>query len=419
MTGEPPLTGHREAPPFQGFAPARPPSVSVLPGGAYDFYAPAVVGAPPPQAPPRPVTEEGESGLPVKLALGVTAVALLLSFAFGRLTGGLVNPSEQLDSQLRLGLVMVLFFYVLLGGALMWFCLQRRVALTWVRGHAVEAVLLGLPVGLLGGGLAVALNSGIAGHLSSDPNVELLVGGGGALRVSITLLVTAVLAPLVEETLFRGILAGTLLARGVAPAMWGSALAFAVWHMNPTSLRYYVFMGLLLGGIWRRRGLVASMSAHAAFNGVLTVAAVAATSGAGHFTQFGQVAFSLPGGWHQVTSAAPAGRMIVQGPAGAALLFRMEPNVGAPPDTQELLANLVAAETPAAGRRVVAGSEHTVLVGAGEAVVADVQMKGQPGHVLDFVVGASSYELVVVTGGSPAAERDWHRIVLTLTRTAG
>jgi hypothetical protein len=279
-------------------------------------------------------------------------------------------------------------------------------------------MLLGLPLGAIGGALAVAVNSGVAGHLKSDPNVELLVGGGGALRVGLTLIVTAVLAPLVEETLFRGVLAGTLLAKGVAPAMWGSAIAFSIWHMNPTSLRYYVFMGLLLATLWRKRGLVASMSAHAAFNGVLTLAAVAATTGAGHVTQLGQLSITLPGGWHQVQSNALPGRMLVQGPAGAALIGLTYAN-GTPLTADQLLTRLALSEQSTPGRAVVAGSERTVRLAVGDAVEADIRTGGQPGHLLELSVGGSIYELVVVTGGSPAAERDWQRLVRSVATTAG
>jgi len=385
----------------------------------FDFYAPAVATAvaPPPLPAMQFVVDDNESGLPPRVALGLTAVALLLSFGLGRLADHLSDPSRQLDSQLRLALVLTLTFYVLLGAALAWFCLHRRVGLTWVRGRAVDAVLLGLPLGAAGGALAVTLNSTLAGHLASDPRVELLVGGGGALRVSLALLVTAVLAPLVEETLFRGILGGTLLARGAAPAMWGSALAFSVWHMSPTALRYYVFMGLLLAALWRKRGLVASMTAHAAFNGVLTIAAVVAATGAGHPTQFGQLTFSVPGGWHQAPGSALPDRMVVNGPAGAALAVLVRLN--ADPTTEQLTAALVASERSTLGLQVVAGSERTVQVPAGEAVEADVQVEGQPGHVLALTAGGATYRLIVVTGGSPAAERDWQRIVRTVASTTG
>ena len=381
------------------------PGTAVLP--PYDYLSPVVV-ATLPLAPPESAPGN-ETGLPARTAVVVAGIALLLSLGLQLLSRHLSDPTKQIDGQLRLSLVITLVFYVLLGAALTGFCLHRRVGLTWTRGSAVEAVLWGLPLGAAGGGLAVLLNSAIAGHLASDPNVELLVGGGGGLRIGLTLIVTAVLAPLVEETLFRGVLAGTLLARGPAAAVWVSAIAFAVWHMNPTSLRYYVFMGLLLATLWRKRGLVASMTAHAAFNGVLTIAAVVATTGAGQLTTYGGVSFSLPGGWHQ-SSLAMGQEQVFAGPGGAALAVIQRAGVSVP-TLQDLRDNLVSAESSSSQRSVVPGSEREVQLPAGAGITADVRVVNQPGHVLDLVVNDTAYELLVVTGGSPAAERDWKRIV--------
>jgi membrane protease YdiL (CAAX protease family) len=376
-----------------------------------DFFAPPVQVLP--QAPPEEARGGSETGLPQGLALGVAGLALLLSLGLQQLSHHLADPSRQYDRQLRESLVLTLAFYLLLGVALASFCLRRRVGLTWLRGQAVDALVLGLPLGALGGGLAVALNSAISGHLASDPNAELLVGGGGALRIGLTLAVTAVLAPLVEETLFRGVLAGTLLARGPAPAVWVSAIAFAVWHMNPTSLRYYVFMGLLLATLWRKRGLVASMSAHAAFNGVLTLAAVAATTGGGQLTQVGTITFSLPGGWHPAARALPTGGRVFQGPAGAGLVVLTQ--AGPHPTAEQVHQTLALAEQGRAVRAVVPGSVRDLSLPAGEAVTADIEVAGQPGHVLDLLTADAAYELVVVTGGSPAAERDWQHVLASLS----
>jgi membrane protease YdiL (CAAX protease family) len=346
-----------------------------------------------------------ESGLPLGTALTVGGLGLLLSLGLTLWSRSLSDPTQQIDHQLRLSLVITLGFYVLLGGALGAFCLQRRVGLTWTRGSAFGALGWGLPLGAAGGGLAVLLNSAIAGHLASDPRAELLVGGGGALRIGLTFVVTAALAPVVEEVLFRGVLAGTLLARGPAPAVWVSAVAFSIWHMNPTSLRYYVFMGLLLATLWRKRGLLASMAGHAAFNGVLTIAAVAATSGAGHVLSYESISLRLPGGWHEQRTSIVPGGVSVEGPGGAGLVVLARP--GAAPTLEQRYGSLVAAESGNPLRAVRPGSERRVQVPAGEAIEADITLSGQPGHVLDLVVNGTAYELLVVTGGSPAAERGW------------
>ncbi|MCW2545495.1 MAG: Abortive infection protein, partial [Frankiales bacterium] len=355
-----------------------------------------------------------ETGLPRGLAITLAVVGLLLSFGLSRVAQHLADPTDVIDQALRKALALTLLFYVVLGVALAVFCIRGRVGLVWVRGSAVEALMLGLPLGLVGGGLAVALNSAVSGQLTSDPNVELLVGGGGALRILLTLIVTSALAPLVEETLFRGVLAGTLLGDSTRAALWWSAIAFGVWHMNLVSLRYYVLMGLLLCWLWLKRGLVASMAAHAAFNGVLTLAAVVATGGSGHVTHVGALSFSLPGGWHTTTTADPEHRLLASGPAGAGIDVSYFP-VRAGVTTSALLKGLAVGETAIPFVRVVPGSEHEIAIPGGEAVTADLLIEGQPGHICQVLSGGSIYQLLMVTAGSPSAERQW-RVVLSSTR---
>lgn len=380
----------------------------VGPGG-YDFFT-----APTPQAVTAPglspTRRFSESGLTPAVAVAVALIGLGLSYGLSRLAQHAADPTAVIDQSLRRALVLTLVFYVLLGGALAVFCVVRRVGLTWVRGRAADALLLGLPLGLLGGGLAVALNSAVAGQLTSDPNVELLVGGGGSLRVLLTLVVTAALAPLVEETLFRGVLAGTLVAGSVRVAAWSSAIAFGVWHMNLVSLRYYVLMGLLLFWLWHKRGLVASMTAHAAFNGVLTIAAVVATGGSGHLTHVGALAFSMPGGWHAFSTTEQ--QVAANGPAGAGLdvSFRsVPPSV----TTATLLKGLAAGEHISESFRVVPGSEREVPVAGTAGVTADIEVAGQPGHICQLLSGGGVYQLVMVTAGSPGAERSWQLVMRT------
>jgi len=101
---------------------------------------------------------------------------------------------DRYDTALRKGLVYTLFFYLVLGAAVGGYVLVRRVRLVWHRGSPLAALALGIPAGVLGGGLAVLLNSALRGRLAGDPNMELLVGGGGALRIFVALVVTSVAA---------------------------------------------------------------------------------------------------------------------------------------------------------------------------------------------------------------------------------
>ena len=44
-----------------------------------------------------------------------------------------------------------------------------------------------------------------------------------------------------------------------------SGLAFSVWHLTPSALRYYALLGAALGFLYSRRGLICSMAAHFGF----------------------------------------------------------------------------------------------------------------------------------------------------------
>jgi membrane protease YdiL (CAAX protease family) len=366
---------------------------------------------PPSWAPPSylPPVEQGESGVSVGEGLVVTGLVLAASLF---LTLGMRGQGvDRYDTALRKGLVYTLFFYLAVGSLVGVYVVVRKVRLVWHRGSPLASVALGVPVGVLGGALAVLLNSAIKGHLSGDPSVEMLVGGGGALRIFVALTVTTAMAPLVEETVFRGICAGSLLAKGSAAALWLSAVAFAIWHMQPASLRYYALMGLLLGRIWQKRGLLASMSTHACFNGVLTVAAIAATTGAATFTSYGPLRFELPGGWH--TTHTGFAVQTYSGPAGASLALAQTP-MGRALSADELIAHLESSEGASASFDVVAGTEQEVMVRGTDAVTADVTVQSQPGHLLVVPVGNTLYTVVVITGGSPNVEGDWRHIERTL-----
>lgn len=382
-----------------------------------DYFAPTQTMTPPssPALPPlTPRRDDNEAGFPVRLALLVTGLALLASYLLDRYAVHVVGPDDGADRALRKAVVLTLGFYLVLGLALLLLVTQRGVRFTWARAAgAPAALLLGLPLGAVMGLVGVGINSAGAGHLASDPAIEALVGGGGGLRIGLVLVTTAVLAPLTEEVLFRGILGGALLEKSLVWAVWASAAAFAVWHMSPLSLRYYVTMGLVLAGLWRARGLLASISAHAAFNGVLTVAAVAATGGAGHLTTFQGLAFQVPGGWHAV-SDAPSGMLGWEGPAGSGLVVTSHtlPRTVTGKELETAMASGQVLEDMPAPLRT-----RAVEVDGHPAVEADIRTDGQAGHVLFVMDGRTAYQLVVFTGGSPAAEQDWRQLVRSVNVT--
>ena len=87
--------------------------------------------------------------------------------------------------------------------------------------------------------------------------------------LALGLLVMAMLVPLVEETLHRGLLQSALAQRGTLLAIPVSAAIFTVFH-PPSSYGFVFFMGLVLGVQFRVTGsLWPTMITHATYNGLI------------------------------------------------------------------------------------------------------------------------------------------------------
>ncbi|GBF93044.1 CAAX amino terminal protease [Raphidocelis subcapitata] len=94
--------------------------------------------------------------------------------------------------------------------------------------------------------------------------------------------VTGILAPLLEETLFRGFLLTSLSSYMSTPAaIFASSLAFGVAHLSLRDLPVLVALGCLLGALYvRSRNLLTPMLVHGAWNsGVLTLLFALAAAG--------------------------------------------------------------------------------------------------------------------------------------------
>jgi Predicted metal-dependent membrane protease len=94
-------------------------------------------------------------------------------------------------------------------------------------------------------------------------------------QVARSLLLLAVLAPLVEELVFRGLLYGWLAGRWGKNVGWiVSSLAFAAAHAEPAHIVLVLPLGLLFGWLRQRTdSLLPSLVAHIANNGLALVAA--------------------------------------------------------------------------------------------------------------------------------------------------
>jgi uncharacterized protein len=147
-----------------------------------------------------------------------------------------------------------------------------------LRRPAGRDVLVGLGHGLaafvvvqIGLGLAVTAALEAAGRDVPEvqQEVQAAVQGGGAAPLLVVLGV-ALLAPLAEELLFRGVLYQALAKRLPGwPAVGLSGLAFGVSHVEPFVVVLTFPLGMWLAWALRRSGtLVVPIVAHAVFNAI-------------------------------------------------------------------------------------------------------------------------------------------------------
>jgi membrane protease YdiL (CAAX protease family) len=90
-----------------------------------------------------------------------------------------------------------------------------------------------------------------------------------------SLAVLALLAPLVEELIFRGLFYGWVAGRWGTTAAWiASSLAFAVAHYEPAHIVLVLPLGFLFGWLRRRtNSILPSLASHIVNNGFAVIAA--------------------------------------------------------------------------------------------------------------------------------------------------
>lgn len=189
------------------------------------------------------------------VALGVLPPTEILTTSF---------DSEVLERAASLQARFVAISYLLsmvLGFALLWlYARLRRCRAGLEFGHRGW----GTPIRLLNGYLLIWCIT-----IALEPLSELLPGDQSALGSGGWLLLSAVvLAPLFEEVVFRGYVAGSLRRSYGALVAWiGSAVAFGLVHLIPSVVLSATLMGLGLGYFaLRYRSLWLSIVLHAMNN---------------------------------------------------------------------------------------------------------------------------------------------------------
>ena len=238
----------------------------------------------------------GPSPVVVLLASIVTVYLLAILVGTPLAAAGVDLPrpaAELLLVTIHAGTYVAITQLVVVGpGALSWPEIGFRGPSRWAAGELAWGVVLAGPVVLASARLAAVL-VGIFGAVPTSPLPPAGTPGGLALN----LLAGAVVAPVGEEILFRGV-ATTAWVRAVGQraGILRGALLFAAVHIllisasgfdDAVRMAAVGFLGrlpiaLVLGWVFVRRGsLWAPIGLHAAFNGILLIAAESAARAQG------------------------------------------------------------------------------------------------------------------------------------------
>jgi membrane protease YdiL (CAAX protease family) len=410
----------QEAPPTRWTPPPADPTPP-MPG------APGWAAPPSPPAPGNTPARTGALGSWGAGSTGYTVTAMialggLLQFVFYLIArNGHVEP----EAFVRYAIVGTVTFYAVVAVVVTQRVRHGGVRLMWTVDNWQASAMAGAALGLgLGIGL-LAMNSAAAGHLTTDPNAQIIASEGDIAHIAALVLLTMIAAPLVEETLFRGLFAESMRAKGTGAAIWISSLAFAAWHWPVTfstmNIRvfqtvYYTALGALLARQYWKGGLVRSMTAHACFNGVLTVAAIYLALSPATVVQGDGFAFDAPRGWHLDTSHTTTAAAHVIGPSEAEVFVGSEPVGTSTPNADFLLQRLQASSTssflPGVDSAMTNPREVTLPIGT--AVEADMVIQGHHG---ELVMVPTKTEVLVIgfgSGGSAKATADFQSMLQSL-----
>lgn len=343
-----------------------------------------------------------------RTVVGIIVVNLVIQV--GVFVAATANHMDQ-AAIVRLSLGVGLAFYA---ASALW--VLARSASLGLRPHlGRETALVGAAEGfVVGGGLAllmVGVLRLLLGHPVLDPTAALLAADGAAGPLLIGALLIVVAAPVVEELIFRGFLAEAFRAKGRREAIVASAVAFSIAHLRLAQFRYYLFLGVVLAIVYMRRGLIASICGHAAFNGMLLVVAVAATHGPVVQAQAAGARVTLPAAW--VTESGVAGDdLVANGPVGSQLeLAHVDAAVTLPP--ADVLARSLRSEAVPLPRdfSVDATSVSVVELPAGRAVSANAKVGGHDGHLVMVPQGSRLWLLAFRSAGSARDGTDFDAIL--------
>lgn len=356
----------------------------------------------------------------VATCIGLGVVMQAIAYFLSR------DANHNTDSQIRWDIVLTVIQYAVVA-AIVLSQITPKVKLRWGPGSPLARAAIGATVGLSGGLLILLALHAATGKLTTDPRVVLMMSGGEMSRIIAAFAIACLAAPLVEEVLFRGLLLESLRHYQVGMALIVSSMFFAVWHLNRQALIYYTGMGCIFGGLYIKRGLIASMTAHFSFNAVLTVAAIYIVLGPAHTYDVDALKVTIQSGWTDQSDEAlaqfgsDAPDLALQGPDASVIAISssgVPGDVTFDPDT--VAQRLEAGTFPYTGVTYLPSSAHVVsLPTVGHAAEVNFTLGPDNGEDVFLFANGEAYVLRFVNGGSDKAAQDFDEMLNTLQPALG
>lgn len=365
---------------------------------------------------PSAAGRDGTPSRTVAIGTAVTAIALSgLMTLISRHTGPDLHRTAV--RTLEIGVALTVGTYLVVGALAAGVVRRADVRLRWTApdGRWARGLLVGVASGAAVGTVLLLHTQAVTGHVVIDRGVSLLLSEDTWWAVVVTMLVLVVAAPVVEETIFRGLLAESFLASSVLAAIAVSAPAFWLWHWRP-SVEAFVLLagaGAIFVVVFRYQGLLGSMAAHATYNGILVAVAVAQLAGPGHDYQLGSAHLHAPQSWRVATSSPD--QLILVGPSAGSVQLATRPLAQTP--TREQLAAALregAAALRLAGN-ITSGPVTPVSLPLGDGVQMTITAGAHHATLMEIASGPTLYVLETDDEGSATASREERAIVSSIS----
>lgn len=348
--------------------------------------------------------------------MALTAIALSgLMTLIGHHTGP--DLHRTVVRALEIGVALTVGTYLVVGAITVQVVRTAAVRLRWTSptGRWPVGVLIGVASGGAIGAVLLLHTQAVTGHVVIDSGISLQLSEDTWWAVVLTMLTLVVAAPVVEETIFRGLLAESFLGSGLLAAIAVSAPAFWLWHWRP-SVEAFVLLagaGALFAVVFRYQGLLGSMTAHATYNGILVAVAVTQLAGPGHDYVVGGARLHAPQAWRQVTASSDA--LVLLGPSAASFQVATRP-LGRTPSTAELTEDLqVAARALRLIGQVTTGPVTAVSLPFGDGVQMTITAGAHHATLIEFADEQRLYAIEADDEGSATAARQSRQIVASLS----